>query len=303
MIEDHKDKLYTLRGGARIRFLFNDRFTKQLSEINPFDPEKGNLTTMDIGIVIKNASGSKPSLFVPDKAFEMLTQRQIKLLRDPCLKIAEAISNELLRTITETEIPELMRFWKLRDAILEVASELLNNLLSKTQTMINTTIDLELSYINTNHPDFIGVMNSILSKTNVDFDDEDVLSMKEYTRSDGSTTLIIDHLETSEDKTGYKNVLNQMTKREKKQISIIKHLLEAYFVIIKKNIQDHVTKIIMLGLVKSSINEIQKELIGRLYKGDGKSKELLTEAGDVTTKRKACKQELDRFKKAKKSFH
>jgi len=50
------------------------------------------------------------------------------------------------------------------------------------------------------------------------------------------------------------------------------------------------------------MNDMQNELVGRLYKGEGKYKELLTEAGDVTTKRKTCKDELERFKKARKEL-
>lgn len=39
----------------------------------------------------------------------------------------------------------------------DVTSEILRNQLVEANTLINQAINLELSYINTNHPDFIGL--------------------------------------------------------------------------------------------------------------------------------------------------
>jgi len=97
--------------------------------------------------------------------------------------------------------------------------------------MINTAIDLELSYINTNHPDFIG-LTILLSKTNmVTNNDDEEPTYEEYTStSDGSTLTGFD----DKQKQGYQGVVHQITATEQKQIGVLKQLLDSYFGIVKK---------------------------------------------------------------------
>lgn len=59
-----------LIGGSRIIYVFNDIFRKTISKMNPFDI----LTDDDIRTAIKNANGIRPSLFVPEGAFEILVR-------------------------------------------------------------------------------------------------------------------------------------------------------------------------------------------------------------------------------------
>ena len=59
-----------LVGGARLVYVFNEIFKKSVSKMNPFDI----LSDEDIRVAIKNANGMKPSLFVPEGAFEILVK-------------------------------------------------------------------------------------------------------------------------------------------------------------------------------------------------------------------------------------
>jgi len=115
------------------------------------------LSVPSIQMIIKNAAGTKPALFIPDRAFEVLAQKQIKKLRLPSLNVAESICNEMSRVLTEVKEKDIGRFFRLREAVLEIGNELLRKKLKEAQQLINTTIDIELSYINTNHPDFVGM--------------------------------------------------------------------------------------------------------------------------------------------------
>jgi len=61
------------------------------------------LTTAEYRTALRNASGSRPSLFVPETAFETLIRQQIERLREPSLQCAELVLNELLRIVTQLE--------------------------------------------------------------------------------------------------------------------------------------------------------------------------------------------------------
>lgn len=64
-----------LFGGARINYVFHDVFGGHIDSIDPFD----NLTDQDIRTAIRNATGPKPSLFLPEASFEMLVKKQVGL--------------------------------------------------------------------------------------------------------------------------------------------------------------------------------------------------------------------------------
>lgn len=82
-----------LCGGARIYYIFNDVFGQALESIDP----TYNLTTQDIRTAIRNSTGPRPSLFVPEVAFELLIKPQIKLLEAPSLRCVELVYEELMK--------------------------------------------------------------------------------------------------------------------------------------------------------------------------------------------------------------
>ena len=141
-----------LYGGARINYIFTEVFSKCLRTITPND----GLTLNDIRTVIKNATGPRAALFVPEGSFEVLVRRQISRLEEPSLQCVELVYDELQRIVSQLESQELQRFQTLRERVVEVVNRLLQNLKVPTRKMISNLITIEHSYINTNHPDFVG---------------------------------------------------------------------------------------------------------------------------------------------------
>lgn len=82
-----------LCGGARIYYIFNDVFGSALESINPTH----NLSTQDIRTAIRNSTGPRPSLFVPEVAFDLLVKPQIRLLEAPSLRCVELVYEELMK--------------------------------------------------------------------------------------------------------------------------------------------------------------------------------------------------------------
>ena len=82
-----------LCGGARIYYIFNDVFGHALDSID----STAGLDAQDIRTAIRNSTGPRPSLFVPEVAFEILVKPQIKLLEAPALRCVELVYEELVR--------------------------------------------------------------------------------------------------------------------------------------------------------------------------------------------------------------
>ncbi|XP_021922512.1 dynamin-1-like protein isoform X2 [Zootermopsis nevadensis] len=142
-----------LCGGARICYIFHETFGRTLDSIHPL----AGLTKMDILTAIRNATGPRPALFVPEVSFELLVKRQIRRLEEPSLRCVELVHEEMQRIIQHcgTEVQqEMLRFPKLHERIVDVVTHLLRRRLPTTNTMVENLVAIELAYINTKHPDF-----------------------------------------------------------------------------------------------------------------------------------------------------
>ena len=143
-----------LSGGARICYIFHHTFAEALKAIEPLE----GLTRSDILHAISNAMGPRPALFVSEIAFELLVKKQIKLLLTPSLQCVELVYEELQRIIQYClgHSRDFQRFPVLRDRMNHVVMNLLRERLPITNTMVENLVSIELAYINTNHPDFVG---------------------------------------------------------------------------------------------------------------------------------------------------
>lgn len=142
-----------LCGGARICYVFHVLFKEALDGIHPL----GGLTKMDILTAIRNATGPRPALFVPEVSFELLVKRQIRRLEDPSLRCVELVHREMQEIIQHcgTEVHhEMLRFPKLYEKIVDVVTHCLRRRLPTTNQMVKNLVAIELAYINTKHPDF-----------------------------------------------------------------------------------------------------------------------------------------------------
>jgi dynamin 1-like protein len=154
--------IHELFGGARINFIFNEIFGKCIDGFDPLD----GLTMNDIRTAIRNATGPRTALFIPEDSFELLVKRQISRLEEPALQCVHYVFDELQRIVTQIEAKDLVRFGTLRERVVGVMNSLLNKCRSPTKTMITDLIAMEMAYVNTSHPDFVGgsgAINSVLS--------------------------------------------------------------------------------------------------------------------------------------------
>ncbi|KNG44564.1 dynamin-like gtpase dnm1 [Stemphylium lycopersici] len=151
-----------LCGGARIYYIFNSVFGNSLEQVDPTQ----NLSVLDIRTAIRNSTGPRPSLFVPELAFDLLVKPQIKLLEIPSQRCVELVYEELIKICHTCGSTELTRYPRLQGKLIEVVSDLLREQLGPCSGYVGSLIDIQRAYINTNHPNFLGAaaaMSSVIS--------------------------------------------------------------------------------------------------------------------------------------------
>jgi len=116
-------------GGARVCYIFHETFAKALSSVEPL----GGLAVVDILTAIRNATGPRPALFVPEVAFELLVKRQIRRLEDPSLRCVELVHEEMQRIIQHcgaSVVRDTLLFLHLHCILLDTANGLLSLILT-----------------------------------------------------------------------------------------------------------------------------------------------------------------------------
>lgn len=150
-----------LCGGARIYYIYNEVFGAQLAHINPTH----NLSVKDIRTAIRNLSGPRPSLFVPELAFDLLVKPQVKLLEEPSRGCVELVYEELMKIVhsicNSAASVEMNRYPRLQARLIEVVSDLLRERLGPTIKYVELLIEIQQAYINTNHPNFLGAAEAM----------------------------------------------------------------------------------------------------------------------------------------------
>ena len=317
-------------GGARINYIFQEIFKKEIEKIDPFD----YLSDEDIRTAIKNSNGLRPSLFIPEMAFEVLVKQQIRRLQGPSLMCVKRVFDELRNIVDQIKIIDINKYRKLDNKIRIVMEEVLNKCLDPTNQMIRNLIDIELSYINTSHPDFLGAEDSMLNifeeSTNIVHQNNQIrnfplninnavnnqigsslnkisLNEKNIDQDKSKKKLESEIIEEeskfpkNEKRSSYFNA-NQFqmrpghpSSRDIMETNIIKNLISSYFLVIKKSICDYVPKTIMCFLVNQSKVMSEKELVSQLYNSND-IENLLEEDPTVCKKRKYCKDILTNLK-------
>jgi len=145
----NKNELF---GGAKLREIFEDRFSEVITSIQPF----AGIGDDEISTLITNSAGSRNPLFIPENAFEALARRQISMLEEPALECVEQVYDELKKLFEALEEKSFPQYRNLSDAVAESVNELLNINREPTREMIHDLIQIELAHINAAHPDFIG---------------------------------------------------------------------------------------------------------------------------------------------------
>eukprot|EP01088_Endostelium_zonatum_P000165 TRINITY_DN1027_c0_g1_i1.p1 TRINITY_DN1027_c0_g1~~TRINITY_DN1027_c0_g1_i1.p1 ORF type:complete len:743 (-),score=219.96 TRINITY_DN1027_c0_g1_i1:58-2238(-) len=357
-----------LYGGARINYIFTEIFIPWLYEINPTD----GMTMESVRVAIRNATGPRASLFVPEEAFELMVIGQIAKLEEPALECVDRVFEELTKLANQIENKEMQRFRKLRERIEEVVLALLNKCRNPARLMIGNLISIEKSFINTNHPDFTGGSGALVEvfsrmaghhppPSTASSQNIGALGNNNNTNNNNNRTGMANQIPQSVQNvpqqstqffnkifggaeqpqpgaggaggmssfgaggaaggagTGQKRVVKKTgggegglklaavpqsirstgapTERERFETELILSMLNSYFSIVRKNVQDQVPKSIMHFLVNQSKDLMQNELVANLYKEE-LFDELLEENAQVAERRRACKSLLDTLTKA-----
>jgi len=324
----------TIFGGAKLRHVFEDEFTNAVNDLEPF----AGLGPEQIQTVIKNASGTRTSLFIPEAAFESLAKRQISLLEEPSMECLDHVYDELRKLLEQLEDKNFSSFRNLRDAVGESVNILLAKNREPARRMIHNLIQIELAHINTSHPDFIGGDRAIAVVMDKLRNGETsqprsapqpaapprpaAPSGKEPTQrcpicGEGlprDKKVIQDHMERHrQEKAGgapapappaqKSNVASAFasgaSQDQRFDTELVCTLLESYFGIVKKNIRDTVPKAVMHFLVGKTAENLHNHLVQTLYNEDALQK-LLQESPEVTEKRANAKQNLDVLERASK---
>ncbi|ETE61577.1 Dynamin-1 [Ophiophagus hannah] len=189
-IEGSGDQVDTLElsGGARINRIFHERFPFELVKME-FDEKD---LRREISYAIKNIHDlafeaivkkqvvklkepclkcvdlviqelintvRQTGLFTPDMAFEAIVKKQIIKLKEPSLKCVDLVVSELAMVIKKCS-EKLGSYPRLREETERIVTTYIREREGKTKDQILLLIDIELSYINTNHEDFIGFANA-----------------------------------------------------------------------------------------------------------------------------------------------
>ncbi|XP_071735387.1 dynamin-related protein 3A-like [Rutidosis leptorrhynchoides] len=374
LVDGRNEEMLTseVYGGARIHHIFQSIFVSRLEETDPFE----SLTDEDIRTAIHNATGPRSALFVPEVPFQVLVRRQIARLLDPSLQCARLVYNELVKMSHNCLVHELQRFPYFKTRINEIVGNFLFEGLEPSQTMIGHIVEMEVDYINTSHPNFIGgnkaVENALhqvrshrlvspLARPRDGADPDALVVSRSNHRSNGvmaryqANGIVADEgvrsvatIESNGSSVGERgsswrissffrgrdanspaidvsgsNVDDEIFYHREQASSIIhlreppltlnssemhseyeavalavtKQLLESYYTIVRKKIQDSVPKAIMHFLVNHTKRELCKVLIEHLYRPN-LFKELLQETDEVSLKRKQCEETLTALQEA-----
>ncbi|KAK6462943.1 Dynamin central region-domain-containing protein [Scheffersomyces coipomensis] len=302
-----------LSGGARISFVFHEIFKNGISALDPFDQIKDT----DIRTIMHNTSGSAPSLFVGTQAFEVLVKQQIHRMEEPSIRCINLIFDELVRILSQIlSQTQYSRYPALKDQLSQSFIQYLREALIPTNKFVTDIIDSEETYVNTAHPDLLKgsqamtiVEEKFHPKPQVAVDPKTGKPLPPTQQSSPQPQQQQGANKAGEDANGFfggffssKNkkrlqsmeapppvlrATGTMSERETMETEVIKLLISSYFNIVKRTVADIVPKAIMLKLIVRSKNEIQRELLEKLYS----SPELgdLVKENDLTIqKRKEC---------------
>jgi replication fork clamp-binding protein CrfC len=299
-----------LSGGARISFVFHELYSNGVKAVDPFEQVKD----VDIRTILYNSSGSSPSLFVATQGFEVIVKQQIKRFDDPSLRCVALVYDELLRIINQIlQKPIYRRYPNLKEQLHNTIILFLKNCVIPTNKLVSDLVNMEASYVNTAHPDFINghaamaQVNEKLHPTKVDPKTGKVVtpvpSASPEPDSGGGffgsffATKNKKRMAAMEAPPAILKASGTLSERETMETDVIKLLISSYFNIVKRTMIDMVPKAIVLNLVRFSKEEMQRELLEKIYQTDVLD-DLLKESEFTVQRRKECQKMIASLEKA-----
>lgn len=302
--------LQELSGGARISYVFHEIFKNGIQTLDPFDQIKD----ADIRTIMHNTSGSAPSLFVGTQAFEVLVKQQIHRMEEPSIRCINLVFDELVRILSQIiSQPQYARYPGLKEQLSQCFIQFLRDELIPTNTFVSDIIQAEETYVNTAHPDLLKGSEA-MSIVEEKFHPKPQLAVDPKTGkplppsqqpqqakpagmdgADGANGFFggfflsknKKRLQSMEAPPPVLRATGQMSERETMETEVIKLLISSYYNIVKRSVSDIVPKAIMLKLIVRSKENIQKELLEKLYNSPDLAG-LVKENELTVQKRKEC---------------
>ncbi|KAI1284658.1 vacuolar protein sorting-associated protein [Xylaria sp. FL0933] len=310
-----------LSGGARISFVFHELYSNGVKAVDPFDVNKD----VDIRTILYNSSGSSPALFVGTAAFEVIVKKEIRRLEDPSLKCVSLVYDELVRILNQLLSKQLYRRYPgLKEKLHTTVITFFKKSMEPTNKLVRDLVAMEACYINTGHPDFLNghramaiVNERYNSAKPVQVDPKTGKPLPaSATPARAASPSLDSNMDSNSGFFGSffaaKNkkkaaameapppmlkASGTLSERENIEVEVIKLLISSYFNIVKRTMIDMVPKAIMLNLVQYTKDEMQKELLEGMYRGDNPD-ELLKESDYTIRRRKECQQMVESLSKA-----
>ncbi|EAY20860.1 Dynamin central region family protein [Trichomonas vaginalis G3] len=152
LLNGYSDQLSNtqLHGGANIISELIDEFPQSMLTITSVKTTPQEL----VAKMIESQGGLRGSMFFPEATFHALVKDEIEKLRPCVLKCIDNAKERLVQVHQSVHVPELERFFSLRDNILQIAIDGVVQASKEAAVYANKLIDIHTSFINTRHPDF-----------------------------------------------------------------------------------------------------------------------------------------------------
>jgi dynamin 1-like protein len=148
-----------LSGSVRIKYIFQELFPRTLLAIESV--LLSSCMDDEIRTIIHNVRGLRAGLFVPDAVFEILIKRHILKMESPAMECIDSVYDELVRMIQlllKGPTSPVRSFPRLQDWMLDETIAILGMCRQPTVEEVKRLIMMEVGYINTGHPDFLGTL-------------------------------------------------------------------------------------------------------------------------------------------------
>ncbi|KAI3630012.1 hypothetical protein MIR68_011447 [Amoeboaphelidium protococcarum] len=146
-----------LSASVRIKYVFQE--TYPLALIGLENRILSSYYDDEIKTLMHNVRGLRAGLFIPDSLIELLIKKLIKDFESPAMSCVDMVYGELLKMVKkllQSEHSPIRMYPALLNWMLDATQQVLQDSLRPTQEEVKRLLAMEIGYLNTSHPDFIG---------------------------------------------------------------------------------------------------------------------------------------------------
>jgi GTP-binding protein EngB required for normal cell division len=141
-----------LDGGSSLLSALIDDFPVDLLKIPSVKEEPEER----VNNIMQNQDGLYRSMFFPEQSFHALVKVEIEKMRPCSLDAVDRVRKLLIELHRKLEVPELQRWNALHDGINVIAQDVIARCAAQCKAYVNNFLNVQRSFINTEHPDFRG---------------------------------------------------------------------------------------------------------------------------------------------------